>query len=91
MAPKKRTIRTIPPERTPMAEQAPLERARSFAEVACGYTLADALRDKRTRDLLSENSVEAKPGTQKAFSEKIKLDMAKYAKLVKASGAATKK
>ena len=45
MAPKKRTIRTIPQERTPMAEQPPAERARNFKEVACGYTLAEALRE----------------------------------------------
>lgn len=42
---KKRTIRTIPQERTPMAEQPPAERARNFAEVACGYTLTEALRE----------------------------------------------
>ena len=42
---KKRTIRTIPQERTPMAEQPAAERARNFAEVACGYTLAEALRE----------------------------------------------
>lgn len=45
MAPKKRTIRTIPQERTPMAEQPAAERARNFKEVACGFTLADALRE----------------------------------------------
>ena len=45
MAPKKRTIRTIPAERTPMAEQEPALRARNFDEVACGYSLADALRE----------------------------------------------
>jgi len=42
---KKRTIRTIPQERTPMAEQPAAERARNFKEVACGFTLADALRE----------------------------------------------
>jgi len=42
---KKRTIRTIPQERTPMTERDPLERARTFEEVACGYTLEDALRE----------------------------------------------
>ncbi|HET7699348.1 MAG TPA: NADPH-dependent glutamate synthase [Candidatus Limnocylindria bacterium] len=42
---KKRTIRTIPQERTPMAEQPPAERARNFSEVACGYTLTEALRE----------------------------------------------
>ena len=45
MAPKKRTIRSIPQDRTPMAEQPPAERARNFTEVACGYTLAEALRE----------------------------------------------
>lgn len=45
MAPKMRTIRTIPPERTAMAEQPAAERAHNFKEVACGYTLADALRE----------------------------------------------
>ena len=42
---KKRTIRTIPQERTLMTEQPPLERARNFREVTCGYTLADAVRE----------------------------------------------
>lgn len=45
MAPKKRTIRTIPRERTPMAEQPAAERARNFSEVACGFSLAEALRE----------------------------------------------
>ncbi|HET8570102.1 MAG TPA: NADPH-dependent glutamate synthase [Candidatus Limnocylindria bacterium] len=45
MTPKKRTIRTIPAERTPMAERPAAERARTFDEVACGYTLAEALRE----------------------------------------------
>jgi len=45
MAPKKRTIRTIPPERTAMAELPAAERARTFGEVACGYALEDALRE----------------------------------------------
>jgi glutamate synthase (NADPH/NADH) small chain len=42
---KKRTIRTIPQARTPMAEQAAAERIRNFAEVACGFTAADAMRE----------------------------------------------
>ena len=42
---KKRTIRTIPQERTPMAERPAAERARDFAEVACGYTLDEAVRE----------------------------------------------
>jgi glutamate synthase (NADPH/NADH) small chain len=45
MAPKKKTIRTIPQDRTPMQEQDPQERIGNFAEVACGYTLEDALRE----------------------------------------------
>jgi glutamate synthase (NADPH/NADH) small chain len=40
---KKRTIRTIPQQRTPMREQPPAERARNFKEVALGYTQDDAL------------------------------------------------
>jgi len=42
---KKRTIRTIPQERTPMLEQDPVERSRNFEEVACGYPLEAALRE----------------------------------------------
>ncbi|HOX90310.1 MAG TPA: NADPH-dependent glutamate synthase [Burkholderiaceae bacterium] len=42
---KKKTIRTIPQERTPMPEQPPLVRARNFDEVACGYRLEDAQRE----------------------------------------------
>lgn len=42
---KKRTIRTIPQERTPMKEEPAAERARDFREVACGYTLEEALRE----------------------------------------------
>ena len=45
MAAKKRTIRTIPQERTPMAEQPARERARNFTEVACGYQPEQALRE----------------------------------------------
>ena len=45
MATKKRTIRTIPQTRTPMAEQPARERARNFTEVACGYRPEDALRE----------------------------------------------
>jgi glutamate synthase (NADPH/NADH) small chain len=40
---KKKTIRTIPQQRTPMREQDPRERVRNFSEVACGYRLEDAL------------------------------------------------
>jgi glutamate synthase (NADPH) small chain len=42
---KKKTIRTIPQERTGMPEQDPATRAKNFAEVACGYSLDDALRE----------------------------------------------
>ena len=42
---KKKTIRTIPQERTAMPEQPALERAKNFAEVACGYTLAEMARE----------------------------------------------
>jgi glutamate synthase (NADPH/NADH) small chain len=42
---KKRTIRSIPQERTPMREQDPAARARNFEEVACGYHPEDALRE----------------------------------------------
>jgi glutamate synthase (NADPH/NADH) small chain len=42
---KKRTIRTIHQDRTPMREQAPDERARNFAEVAIGYGVAEAIRE----------------------------------------------
>jgi glutamate synthase (NADPH/NADH) small chain len=45
MAAKKKTIRTIPQERTPMPEQAPAARAKNFTEVACGYRLEDAQRE----------------------------------------------
>ena len=42
---KKKTIRTIPQERTPMREQDPRARAKNFAEVACGYGVEEALRE----------------------------------------------
>jgi len=42
---KKKTIRTIPQERTPMREQEPGVRTRNFAEVACGYGVDEALRE----------------------------------------------
>jgi len=44
-AAKKRTIRTIPQARTPMRELEPRARAQGFDEVACGYTLEEALRE----------------------------------------------
>jgi glutamate synthase (NADPH) small chain len=42
---KKKTIRTIPQERTPMREQDPSARAKNFEEVACGYDVGEALRE----------------------------------------------
>jgi glutamate synthase (NADPH) small chain len=42
---KKRTIRTIPQQRTPMREQPAQERVKNFSEVACGYGVADAQRE----------------------------------------------
>ena len=42
---KKRTIRSIPQQRTPVREQDPRERARNFAEVSHGYDADDALRE----------------------------------------------
>ena len=40
---KKRTIRTIPQQRTPVREQAPAERVKNFSEVSRGYAQEDAL------------------------------------------------
>src|SRR3974377_729385 len=42
MAAKKKTIRTIPQERTPVREQDPKVRARNFSEVSLGYGLDEA-------------------------------------------------
>jgi glutamate synthase (NADPH/NADH) small chain len=42
---KKKTIRSIPQERTPMREQDPRARAKNFEEVACGYDVGEALRE----------------------------------------------
>ncbi|MDR1708565.1 MAG: NADPH-dependent glutamate synthase [Candidatus Accumulibacter sp.] len=42
---KKRTIRSIPQERTPMREQPPAERARNFEEVSLGYLPEEAMRE----------------------------------------------
>jgi glutamate synthase (NADPH/NADH) small chain len=41
----KRTIRTIPQERTHPREQDPHERARNFTEVTCVFSVEDALRE----------------------------------------------
>jgi glutamate synthase (NADPH/NADH) small chain len=45
VARKKKTIRTIPQERTPVREQDPKVRATNFAEVSLGYGLEEALRE----------------------------------------------
>jgi len=42
---KKRTIRSIPQDRSPLAERPAAERARDFAEVSSGYTLDQAVRE----------------------------------------------
>jgi glutamate synthase (NADPH/NADH) small chain len=42
---KKKTIRTIPQQRTPVREQEPRQRVRNFAEVNCGYVLNEALNE----------------------------------------------
>jgi glutamate synthase (NADPH) small chain len=42
---KKKTIRTIPQERTPMPEQPADQRKSNFEEVACGYGLEQAQRE----------------------------------------------
>lgn len=50
----KKTIRTIPQERTPIPEQAPAKRVTNFDEVALGYTLENALNEAE-RCLLCED------------------------------------
>ena len=40
---KKRTIRSIPQQRTPVREQEPAQRVKNFSEVSCGYTQEEAL------------------------------------------------
>ena len=45
MAKKKKTIRTIPQERTPVREQDPQVRVKNFDEVNCGYSLEEALNE----------------------------------------------
>jgi tripartite-type tricarboxylate transporter receptor subunit TctC len=47
-----------------------------------------ALQVPRTRELLNENSIDARPGNQKAFEQVIARDIVKYGKLVKAAGVA---
>jgi glutamate synthase (NADPH) small chain len=42
---KKKTIRTIPQERTAIAEQPARERIRNFGEVSCGYRQEETLRE----------------------------------------------
>jgi len=45
MAKKKKTIRSIPQERTPAREQDPQVRVKNFDEVNCGYSLEEALNE----------------------------------------------
>jgi glutamate synthase (NADPH/NADH) small chain len=45
MAKKKKTIRSIPQERTPVQEQDPQVRVKNFDEVNCGYSLEEALNE----------------------------------------------
>ncbi|MEE9523040.1 MAG: NADPH-dependent glutamate synthase [candidate division NC10 bacterium] len=52
--PNKKTIRTIPQDRSPMREQPPAERIKNFEEVACGYTLEEALNESE-RCLICDN------------------------------------
>jgi glutamate synthase (NADPH/NADH) small chain len=42
---KKRTIRTIPQQRTPVREQDPKQRVKAFTEVNCGYSVEEALKE----------------------------------------------
>jgi glutamate synthase (NADPH/NADH) small chain len=53
---KKRTVRTIPQERTPVRELPPAERIRGFGEVNCGYTAEQAVRESE-RCLFCEDPV----------------------------------
>src|SRR6202158_699203 len=45
MAKKKKTIRSIPQQRTPVREQDPQLRVKNFNEVNCGYSLEEALNE----------------------------------------------
>ena len=45
MAKKKKTIRSIPQQRTPVREQNPQVRVKNFDEVNCGYSLEEALNE----------------------------------------------
>jgi glutamate synthase (NADPH/NADH) small chain len=59
---KKKTIRSIPQDRTPMPEQAPEVRVKNFDEVACGYRLEDALVEaERCLDCADEPCVRGCP------------------------------
>ena len=59
---KKKTIRTIPQDRTPMPEQPPEVRVKNFDEVACGYRLEDALVEaERCLDCADEPCVRGCP------------------------------
>jgi tripartite-type tricarboxylate transporter receptor subunit TctC len=58
-------------------------------ETRLNQALTAALGVPRTRELLAENSIEPRPGSQGAFEKVIARDIAKYGKLVKAAGAKT--
>lgn len=59
---KKKTIRTIPQERTPMREQPAHERRHNFDEVARGYVLEDAQREaERCLDCPERSCVQGCP------------------------------
>ena len=65
---KKKTIRTIPQERTPMREQDPKQRARNFREVAIGYSLEDTLREAE-REAGLEDTKKQLQGAMKPLDE----------------------
>jgi glutamate synthase (NADPH/NADH) small chain len=62
MATKKKTIRTIPQQRTAMPELTPEVRVKNFNEVACGYRVEDALVEaSRCLDCADEPCVRGCP------------------------------
>ena len=62
MATKKKTIRTIPQQRTPMPEQSAEVRVKNFEEVAIGYRVEDALvESSRCLDCADEPCVRGCP------------------------------
>ena len=44
---KKRTVRSIPQERTPVRELDPIARAANFEEVNCGYSEPEAVLESQ--------------------------------------------